>query len=205
MRTATPFVLLLIGICGLIACGQQSVEASEFMQWVRDPAHGLVSRVERNGFIIDAQFKPAEFLLINEHRRDQSGLTDTAIADWKRSQEGSYHFTLRLASAKGAPFLNEGLHSNEEYYQRIRYYTELVDQDLQLVINRDTIPCAVSLFERTYGAAPFDNLVFSFVTDRPFGSTDIQLIYDDHALGLGPLRFDFLKEDLLELPMLQRS
>jgi hypothetical protein len=122
------------------------------------------------------------------------------------ARKGAHHFNLQLKALKVKDLLNARSPDPDDYFRKQYYFGSLVDADLLLVIGADTLPCALAHFERTYGAAPFNELVVSFIDDSPEPyRDDLHFIYNDRAFGLGPVEFVIRKEDLQQLPSLKLS
>lgn len=201
---------LVLAVLALGSCGRARLSPGEYIAWMQDPENGLVQTHETGDFRITAQFKTPDYILLKEHRKgDAAQIDDSAWAIAAGSYAGLCQFTLQLTGKERGEFLGVAIQEAPEYYERIQYYTDLVVADLALVVAQDTIPCAISLFERTYGAAPFDNLLIGFsglpASVLQGAAGDIELIHTDRVLGIGTLSFKFNALDLQDQPILVRS
>ena len=99
------------------------------------------------------------------------------------------HFRLRLQADNAPDLLKHRLTSEQEYYDRLEYYSHRVKNDLYLVQGNTTIECLDVHMERNFGVAPYLdlNLVFPKLDDsKPF-----TLIFKEEIFGNGPIKFKY--------------
>lgn len=174
---------------------------AEYRRWVSDPANGLVVERQAENLGLRLTYQPPELLAL-----DNAAWEPLAPDSLVEHFRGSHHFVLRLQASDAPDLLLAPSAAGHDYNAKQYYYTALVEEDLLLVVGGDTIPCAQAHFERNYGAAPFNHLVFSFIDDAddPYRD-DLTLVYTDRAFGVGPVTFTLRRDDLRAIPELKRS
>lgn len=187
----------------LTGCSSAVLSPESYMTWMADPKNGLVQEKRFEEVGLRLEYNTPEQLTLQDLGPDASM---PAIIGAIEEREGAHYFNLQFRALKNNDVLMAGSKDQDDYYKRQYYFGSLVQDDLMLVIGNDTLPCALTHFERTYGAAPFNNLLVSFIDGQQDTlDQDIRFIYNDRAFGLGPVEFTFRKEDLLDIPDLKRS
>jgi hypothetical protein len=184
--------LLQIGAAAMLmtACSHAPLAPGAFVAYAMDKDNGLVQTRDFDDLALRLRYRPVEELVLQE-------LGTEAPSD-------SIQHAMKALKVKD--LLNARSPDPDDYFRKQYYFGSLVDADLLLVIGADTLPCALAHFERTYGAAPFNELVVSFIDDSPEPyRDDLHFIYNDRAFGLGPVEFVIRKEDLQQLPSLKLS
>jgi hypothetical protein len=188
---------------GIGACTKDPLSPREFGRWISDPSHGLIVEHGYKDVALKVQYRPIAAMAIVEHRE---GLQQATLAEMQRERGGAFYFDLRIQATSNIDPLAAGTNNESDYYSRLFYFTSTVQDDIGLVVGSDTLPCALAHFERTYGTAPYNDLLLSFIdgTGRPL-EHDLELIYHDRAYGLGDVSFIIRKDDILAIPELKLS
>jgi hypothetical protein len=177
----------------VVACGQRELAAEQYARWFADQDNGMVQKEIREVGSVQVEYCSPELVALREPGR----LTIERV-DAKR---GAYYFNIKITPA-AAPGMDDPVHLERSYYLE-----NLVEGDLSLVIGKDTLLCAQSLHERTYGATPHHTLVASFLNDdqQANASLDmpIRLVINDRAFGFGTMNFDFEEKALASIPKLK--
>lgn len=186
----------------LSACTKGPLVPEQFIRWAADPENGLHAEQHMGDFTAQLHYQPVELLAARESGLDDPSALQRAVVERK----GAHYLNLRLQN-RTTPNLLLSKTPNGYSYDKLQYYfTALIQDDLFLVIGRDTLPCAQAHFERNYGTAPFNNITASFIDHAadPYRD-DIQFVFDDRAFGLGPVRFTITKDALRDIPALKTS
>jgi hypothetical protein len=112
----------------------------------------------------------------------QSPAWDSLVAD-----RGDFdYYSLRIVSKEGnIPVLKHPAWTIGDYQQRVQHIAFDMQQDIKLLRGQDTSHCALYHFERSYDVTPFTTLMLAFPADADAG--EATFLYDDKALGLGPV------------------
>ncbi len=195
-------------ICLLIlavSCNKRSVSTSEFVAYVDNPSNNLIKEKTIGAVQLKCEFKPTEYVLIRDKYKDLGNMNFQLNENELGGIEKLNHFYLRLSTTDHVEILKKDIQTEQEYYQRLEYYTNIIQQDLFLVSGGDTIPCKYSLFERNYGSSPNSILLVGFDATNQKEDDDIFFIYDDHVLGIGPVQFEIDSKDLNKIPKLETT
>jgi hypothetical protein len=93
----------------------------------------------------------------------------------------------------------------DEFTSRLAYFTGIMQQDIFLVEGKDTLPCLLYHFERTYGVDPRSTFLLGFplAQVKNEAMVDKTLFFDDRGLGSGPVMISISNENLNTLPSLK--
>jgi hypothetical protein len=188
-----PGYLLLTGY-------RKHANIPDYVRWVEDEANGLLVKKEMDNCRLSLQYKPVEYVVLLEKR--DPGLTRTAMEKRQKELEGMRYFTFSIRPKGTSEVLSEGIGSQNEYYERLDYFTSLAQNDFSIVQGVDTLPCLLYHFERNYGVSPENKIVLGFES-RPFkAGTGMALLYEDRVLGCGKQQFSITAESLDKIPQL---
>lgn len=178
------------------ACGQSTLGPEQYLQYVEDANNGFVVEKELSGLHYVAMFKPAAYAALKDLTRKipadevDKAMFDTALSEY----QGLQYYTIKMgAKESGKDVLLYNLSSEEEYYQRINYYSALAQQDIYLVQQNDTFPCALYHYERTYGVSPYNNILLGFNTGDSTENQPAKLHFKDEGFKTGLLIFNYEK------------
>lgn len=190
----------------LIGCGKESSKQtllpSEYLHWVENPDNGLHQGKDIGNYYLELQYKPPHYIVALEGQSQQ--LSEKQVASRVVELDGLTYFTFRITSLQGTEMLQTGPVTEEEYQYRSYYFDTQAQRDMYLVSGTDTLNCALYHFERNYGLAPYNNMVLGF--EKPVTrNTDLQFVFDDPILGLGPVKFTIGREAIEQLPHLKTT
>lgn len=78
------------------------------------------------------------------------------------------------------------LSSEEQYKQRVEYYSFKINNDLKMVYGTDTLKCLFSTFERTYGLSPEITINCYFEKPKMLDHKDeYTIVFDDKIFNCG--------------------
>lgn len=192
--------LLLFGL--LVACtnpGSEPMEPVSFVKWVENQDNGLKVVKEFDQFKFSLQYRPLEYISVLENRDKQ--LTEATVTDDVNELHGLQYYVLKIQSKTANEMLETGIDNEEEYFERLYYFTSLAQIDISLVQGTDTLPTVLYHFERNYGLAPYNNMVLAFEENNI--PADRQLIFNDQVLGLGPVKLMISQQAINRLPELK--
>jgi hypothetical protein len=187
---------LITGCFIWAACGQSTLGPEQYLQYVEDTNNGFVVEKELSGLHYVAMFKPAAYAALKDLTRKipadevDKAMFDTALVEY----QGLQYYTIKMgAKESGKDVLLYSLSSEQEYYQRINYYSALAQQDIYLVQQNDTFPCALYHYERTYGVSPYNNILLGFNTGDSTENKPAKLHFKDEGFKTGLLIFNYEK------------
>ncbi|MGB0175701.1 MAG: hypothetical protein ACPF9D_00955 [Owenweeksia sp.] len=183
----------------LVSCTQK-LPVEDFVAWHNQEDNGLYESTESGGYRFQLQYCPHELVALR-NASEISNINKEDFVEEVEELKGYQFFNLRISSLSNADFLRTNLSSQEEYYQRIAYFSSFAQTDFKLVEARDTLECIMYHFERNYGIQPFQTVLLGFknTTDPP---EDKEVVYLDRILGLDPVRIKIESKNLKHIPKL---
>ena len=155
-------------------------------------------------FIFTLQYKPSDYILLKENN-----LATLDMNKWEKEKkeiEGLIQLNLKIESKdSNKEMLQIGATSVQEYTERIQYFSYDAQKDIFLIDGKDTLPCILYHFERSYNLAPYSNLVLGFKSSKKFGEDqqDKIISFDDQALRQGKINFIIKATNLKNIPSLK--
>jgi hypothetical protein len=163
MEIRKVFIFLLVPM--ILASCMGSFEPNEFYAHVNNPDKGFSSVISINEIHYSAQYRPKEFMALTELKGEtfSSELLDSVSNTYA---DGTY-FNIKLSSdSKTSPMLKYGIASEQDYYDRIRFFSSEFQRNIKLVNGDDTTYCDFSHFERSYGISPDISILCHFPTNQ---------------------------------------
>lgn len=198
MRIVICFLLLMLGIGG-VGCGHSDLSVEDYRQWVEKEDNAtLVQDKTMGDLVFSAKYKPRSYMAMLQSGSTQiSPLRLRAVED---SLKGYEYFTFKIAHPNhNTELLKLNLNHQNEYFGRVEYYSFGIQNDFFLICGQDTLPCALSHFERTYGLAPHATFTLSFEGQRK-EDEPLTLLYNEKVFGLGLIALRFEAENLNQIP-----
>jgi len=193
---AAIYMLCLIFLGGC----NKSLGPVEFSRHINNIPE-LKSQVKNNQFVLEAEFKPSEYMALLEFSPDN--ITSKKFDEIVKQYENSTHFTVKFfASDKASEMLRHNLQGDESYYDRIHYLSTDISSDFSLIQGEDTTPCSLHIYERAYSIRPFQQVVLVFETEVG-DSEDFELIYNGRLSNYDMLRFPYSHKVIQKIPKLK--
>lgn len=115
----------------LLGC---SYSPKEYMAWIQDPSNGLRKRVDHQGFTVEIQYKPTDYMFLTNPGAD--------ISDREALDSIQYY--------------NLSLQVSKEFCQQMETNSKLRDylsygfqNDIYIQQGNDSLPCVLFHYERT--------------------------------------------------------
>lgn len=179
-----------------------SFDPGEYISYINNSGNGLNKNITSGPYHFELRYYPQELMLLREYKNDIFNISEDSIQNHLKELKKYQFYHLRLSSAGNADFLKTGITRDNEYFERVAYYTSFAQQDFKLIQGKDTLSCNMYHFERTYGIQPFHTVILGFLNideDFEYGRT---LLYNDRILGLKPLEIEIASEYLRKIPNL---
>jgi hypothetical protein len=178
------------------------VSVKDYLAYVNNPKNGLCTSKEIGEVIYTLQYKPLEYLIILEKQKDS--ISKNELEGRMDELKDMKYFTLKIeAKNNKEELLKYKLSSDEEYYERIRYFSFDMQKDIYLKNSKDSIPCSLFHFERTYGVVPYANFVLGFLNQSKSNSDgDQYFTFYDQVFDGGKINIKILKSDIQRIPKL---
>jgi hypothetical protein len=178
-----------------------TMPSENYITWVRNPQNGLVKTKTIDDLKFTVQYKPYEYIVCLEERSDK--VADTTMKRKVKELDGMQYYDLKiLLKTNEGELLKSGINSMEEYDKRVKYFSFGMQNDIQLVDGKDTLPCVMYHFERAYDATPVCTLLLGFNKDNSNAAKPKTLLVYDRTFNKGLLKFTFTEKRLQTLPKL---
>ncbi|PCJ66673.1 MAG: hypothetical protein COA58_04230 [Bacteroidetes bacterium] len=191
--------IILTALLFLFGCsrGWDYKDYFNFYNQFEEPSY---VEIESNGFIYQLQYRPKEFLAINELKTDPAINNKLIESELTKYDEG-LNYCLRISSTENVDVLTQNLPNDGEYYTRIGKLNVDFPYLISGINDADTIRCQFHHFERAYKIQPFIQVLFSLnATDenRPNTIQFEDIIFNDGRL----IEFKNLENYYTQLPEL---
>jgi hypothetical protein len=185
----------------------QTLGRSEYIEWVRKTENGLSQERTINDLDFKVSFIPWELHALKElDEKCSQVMVDKSVNEIK----DMFYFTLKISSNKlPVELLRIDNPSTEEYNGRIEYYSFKMQNDIKLVLEKDTIDCSLFHFERTYNASPEATFNLGFLLPDKMKNKkqmiypDMTMSVDENIFNTGIVNVTFKKSDLNKIPSLK--
>ncbi len=189
------FLLFLI-----IAC-TNNVNIAEYCSYINKPENGLVITKEINNLKFRCEYKPAEYLILNERNKSfENEKSNDNEGELIKEAKNFITFYLKISSDKNSDFLKSDLKIQDDYYKRLNYYNSDITSDISLIHEKDTLPCNYTYLERNFGIGNESTLIIGFQNDKQDLKGDLHLLINERAYDLGLLQFDYLRTNINNIP-----
>jgi hypothetical protein len=194
----TRFFKLILPLLFTTSCSQGVLSPISYAKWVSDSDNGLNTKKKIGHYEFSLQYKPLDYVVLLE---EGVKVPLDKLESRKKELEGMQYFTFRITSLTEDDMLRTDQQDENEYYQRLEYFVSSAQDDISLIDGGDTLPCAIYHFERNYGLAPFNNIVLGFEKSGK-NAGDKTLVYNDNALGAGPVLLTIKGNAVKQIPQL---
>jgi len=193
MREVSKIGLISLMFFVASACGKSEFTPDGYISYVNDKKNGYIQTEKIGDIEITAQYRTPEYMAIEDVGTDR--LTTEALNKTLGDKKGAHYILLQIADAnKKSDPLEQGISDKEHYFLRIGHLVSGIDKDVLLVDGKDTLPCSIHHFERSYHLTHYHTVLFVFERKTEEASDDLKLIYNDHLLGLNKINFVFDKQ-----------
>lgn len=179
----------------------------DYLSWMENPNNGMIVSHRISDMSFSVFYKPLDYVALKE--LDKTDVDLPELTKKREELEGLQYFTLRIASEESKDLLRAHETSSEDYNLRIQYFSFHMQNDIRLVDGRDTIPCVLNHFERTYGLAPYRDFVLAFDQSENSGQqneiSDKTIIYEDRIFGKGTVKLKVKAQDIKHIPQIITS
>ncbi len=172
----------------------------EMVNWVEDQENGLLQQKTIDDLSFSALYKPAQYMSIVELHKMKVDIDSGKFEQVQQSYKGMEYFTYKISTDKtNDELLKYKTSSSDEYYQRLEYYSFKAQNDFYLIAGKDSLPCKLFHFERTFGLTPVLTFVLGFQGERK-PAQDLTLVYNDKIFSNGLIKLNFGLESLSSIP-----
>lgn len=197
MKKALIYIVVLVVFN---ACKPGKLSPEKLVEYIEQPDNGLQVTRTIEDVSYKIQYRPYEYIAALEFLKQ--GQVD--LGQILKEVKGLRYFTFTMGSEeKQDDILKKGIPSMIEYNKRLEYYSYSAQNDFSLIEGKDTLPCVLYHFERSYNLTPDHRISLAFPekknSDTP---SDLVLSYADKVLGTGRVNFCIEAKTINNLPHL---
>ncbi len=173
-----------------------SSDIAQILKENEDAGKGVRMKTIRiNETYFELLYKPLCFVIASS---ENVPLRNEDIKPFEADYNSFIYFDLSIGTDKRIDILKDLSKNDEEYTAILKYCSFEIARDAKIVVNRqDTIPCAFSNFERSYGMK--GNLFFQTGFSRPtYPIESVTFIWNDRILNKGIIKWEYELSDLQE-------
>jgi len=177
----------------------KTLSPKEYLNWIENPENGFIQEKTINEFTYLALFKPKSYLSLID-------LGNIEVIDKKKfiatteSYTGMDYFTFKITcNQTNEELLRYKSGSQEEYFNRLEYFSFKAQNDFYILNGKDTSKCELLHFERSFGLAPILTFVLGFPEVKN-KMEDKTLVFEDKIFKNGTVKLMFPKEMLDKEP-----
>jgi hypothetical protein len=179
----------------LAACGAGALSPGNYMSWIEDEDNACIQKKTIGSIDYIGMYKPLDYVVLKELGKssDPENVDTDKYTGVKKDFEGMEYYSIKMGAVQsGRDILLYNIATEQEYYERVNYYTVNAQNDIFLVQGSDTLPCELYHYERTYGVSPYNNILLGFATNKN-NNQPAQLHFNDKIFNSGLLIFSFNK------------
>jgi len=196
MNRIITYSLLLTLLIGCTT--DKQLDGKSYLAWVKSPAHQLKQEKELGGIKYTVQYKPYEFIVLNEEKA--YSLEASLLTKRKAELAGMSYYNIRIATANNKDLLNQGVSDKAQYTKRLNYLSYDFQHDIQLETAEESVACSLYHFVQGHGVVPYIDMVVGFTTTAQ--AVNQTLIINDQVFGNGKIKFYIDKTDIKNVPEL---
>lgn len=182
------------------ACGRNEVSPDKYLLWMKDYQNGLHQKKEVSNYVFDIQYKPYEYIVLNENRNLNKD--PKKYSERIKELNGMLYFTLKI-SKTDSDLIKVESNDPAEYNRRLYYFLFRFKNDIYLLDGDKKYPCAVYHFERSYDLVGTKTFVLGFSSSVLPNTTNKTLVIDSREIGVGVTKFLFKDEDFKNIPLIK--
>jgi hypothetical protein len=204
-KSSVLIVFLSMGWMSISSCSKKQASPQEYMNYINSKENGLLKSIDIGDYLIEVQYRPVEYTALQEIGVDQA--TKETLNELVQQHKGEHCVLFRIGSKdKKTDALAIGITDQQQYNDRISYLISQINKDIYLVDGKDTIPCSMHHFERSYHLTHYHTILFTF--DKPEGRSkeeegDKTIVYNDNLLGIGKMNIRIDEKDIQHIPTIQ--
>ncbi len=194
------------GVAQKLPASKEVLEADDYATAIAESEHELEASTVFKDYSFSVKYIPHHAQALRNFRDDPN--RDSLINQFVKNNQTTAFFMLKIA--KTGDMVNQDLvktvaKAERNYTSVLEYFSFNMQQDVKLVVGKDTFPCVLWHYERGFDAKPNATFLLSFnLRNNPeTAQQDLTLNYEDHLFGVGILNLKVRKEPLTLLPQLK--
>lgn len=211
MKRVVYIACIVLGFSGCIKKKVNTV--GEYSKWINEPENGLIITKRIKGLEISVKYLPSEYLTFKEitESGDNSEKNAQRI---KKEYESAITFLMTIGPDESKNNNNdimfEDIKNYKEYSERLLSLNFEMDKNVTLKAAHVELKPVLSALENTYGLSKSRNVMFVFSpNDKEIENIKkadaIDFVYTDELFSLGIMHFNFQRNNIENLPIINRK
>jgi hypothetical protein len=200
------FLLSLPYLVSLLSCQNHlhSLKPKEFVKYIEDQDNGISTEKIIGDISYSLQYKPYEYIAIKELKKEK--INSDELAQKIDEIKGLQYFDFKISNLNmSEDILRKNLSNENEFEQRIRYFSFEMQNDLKLIDCSDTLDCNLFHFERTYGLSSYTIFLLGFPINNSvkIGQVNLcnkTLLYIDKIFNQGKIFITIESDNIKNIP-----
>jgi hypothetical protein len=199
---AIKCILYSFILLNLLSCGNENLIPSDYVTWVNNSENGLLKKKTIPPLTVEALYKPLAYIIANEQRSND---ISKEIYQARIEELGTLqYYTLKLGIIdEKLDVTNYEVTNNAQQQERLNYLSFSMQNDIKLIEGKDTLPCKVFHFERSYDLSSSRTFVLAFERTKSTNNQSKTLILDLPYFKTGPIKLNYKTSDLEAIPSLK--
>lgn len=182
------------------SCSDKKLNQHEYINWVNDESNGLISIKEISPIKFTLSYKPELYNLIKD--KASKDVLLKSLNNTEKDQLLVFNLRIESINKNNEEVIKKGV-SQEEYIHRIDYLSFQAQNDFKLIYGKDTLPCILYHFERSYTLTSHNNMLLGFKTKNINVKNDLTMYMEDKIFGNGDLYFTIKSENFKSIPKVE--
>lgn len=170
----------------------------DYLSWI-ESSEGLHASKKIDKIDFQLLYMPKEYLVIRDHKDSLENFDEKKLLVASKNYEGLQYFKLRISIDDfHDEIVKYNIRSDFEYEDRVKYYSFGMQRSLKLIDGKDTLPCVLFNYERTFNLTPNSNFQIAFPASENKSSKT--LVFEDVYLGTGKVMLTIPEEKIKSTP-----
>jgi hypothetical protein len=187
---------VLLALPCLSACDSKSDHA-HYVEWIRDYENGAHVRSTVSDFVLDLQYQPAEYVLL---QRGINNLSAPAKAEALEEISAVQHYILTLGISSNTDPVAYGANTDIEKQQLQYYFSYRFQDDITLEENGKVLPCILYHFEKPVNSGGRRTFVLGFENSDKNGK-EAEVVIRSAMFGAMPVRIRIIKTNIPQIDL----
>lgn len=174
-----------------------SLSPEKYSEWATSLESGLSKTLSSEGYDYNIKYEPLPLVAL---KRNGSDIEKEELDKFLSDAKGTHYFLMEVSVTTGEDLITYQAISHAEMQRKIHYFAYRLQGDISFRMGKETFPCDIFHFERSFDLKPSRTFVIGFNSNETDSSDNpITLIIDSVLLNEEPIEIEFEISDLPKL------
>lgn len=185
-----------------LGCGRTRLDKEAYLKWMKEETNPLRKVKNIGVYTYEVLYTPAGYLVAGD-LLTQAIAPETADQAYKE-KSNMHYFRIRLSVKEAKQdILKYNLSSQEEYYNRLYYYSYTFAESIKLLQCGKETDCELFHFEKTYDLQGARTFMLGFPKNPACQSEEeITISIDSKIINAGPVKINYSVQEMKNIPEL---